>query len=83
MSSKIGNIENFFKNFSEIKDVAMVTSGNKTDITINLTPKGEREKNGEKTAFEIDDILMASLKTLEAKGLEVSGGVVANGPPSS
>lgn len=43
MNEKISEIPEFFKNFSEIKNISIVTTDNQTDININLTDKAIRQ----------------------------------------
>lgn len=67
MNERLGDISEYFKNFSEIKNVAIVTAGNSVDIMINLTAKEEREAKKERSAFEIDEIFIKKFASLEAK----------------
>ena len=83
MDAMVGDVAPYFANDPEIKNVSKVTDGNITTLTINLTPKKERQKNGQKSAFDLEKEMAKKFELLRSKGLHITGGVVAQGPPSS
>lgn len=79
----VGDLVPYFEGYKEIKNVAIVTNGNTIDIAINMTPAEERQKNGELSAFDLEEQITQKMSPLKNKGLEVIGAVLASGPSSA
>jgi multidrug efflux pump subunit AcrB len=83
MRDLVGDLSPYFRGYEEIRYIGVSTSGNKTDITVELSKKEVRKSKWQKSVFDLEKIWLQNLSKLEEKWLKVTSKVVGGWPPSS
>ncbi len=81
MQEMIGDWTPYFVGHPEIKYISSSIKWNALSITVQLTKKGIRAANNEKSVFDLEAELIQKLSALESKGFKVVSSTVKNGPP--
>lgn len=68
--------------YPEIKFFSISTEGNAASVNVQLHKIAERKEAGQRTVFELEEILTKDLEPLRQAGLKVESKVLKGGPPS-
>lgn len=72
MHRSLGDLSSIFTDIEELDRASIVTTGNTSTISIELTDKKERKAKGQRDVFAIEELLVSRLSPLVSKGLEVT-----------
>ncbi|NDK10237.1 efflux RND transporter permease subunit [Candidatus Gracilibacteria bacterium] len=78
----IPQIENTISSFPELKVYYVTVKGNSMSVYVELTDAIQREDDGLRDVFEVEEEILAGLDSLVSAGLKVEIATQANGPPT-
>lgn len=81
--SHLEGISEAFVGYPEVEYSTINISGNRADISIQLTKKDDRKELGQRSVFEVEKEILSKLSIYENTWYRVVSEVLANGPPGS
>lgn len=82
MQKYVPEIEKKVNKYEEIKVYYIKVKDNQITLNIQLTNHLERERLGQRTVFEIENLISKDMEYLKSLWLKVSSETAKNGPPS-
>lgn len=79
---RIAGVYPILAKYPEVKFFTISTKDNTANVTVQLHKLAEREKLGQRSVFEIEELLTKEFEPLRQAGLRVESQVLEGGPPS-